>query len=1031
MSQHTIGTYEILEELGSGGMGTVYRGVNIRTGADVAVKHLRPSVLKHDPGVLERFRREGEALRDLNHPNIVKMVDAIAHEGDHYLVMEYVAGGDLTRLLNDGGLPIQRILNIAIDLSDALTRAHRLQIIHRDLKPANVLIAADGTPRLTDFGVAHLGTKERVTASESVVGTIDYLPPEALNGGAADARSDIWSFGVMLFEMLAGQRPFRGTSYLQVMMSILQAPLPDLEALCPDAPVAVVDLVYRMLERDPQTRIASVRLVGAELEAIMHGRTTDPVSAGVHRGGPAPQAVARFATPTPSPLARRNNLPAQTTPFVGRESELAELSRLLDDTALRLITILAPGGMGKTRLSLEAAQRQVTAFANGVYFVELAPLSGTGDIVPALAEAISYQFQADGRSEEQQVLDFLSSKQALLVIDNWEHVIEGAPLVMKILNAAPGVQIMATSRQRLSQPGETVFHLSGMEFPEWGTPADALNYAATKLFMNSAVRARPGFELTADNLDDVARICRLAQGMPLGIVLAAAWLAVLTPAEIAAEIQQGIDFLEDEAGAVPERQRSIRAVFDYSWEQMTAEEQLVFMKMSVFRGGFTREAAHAVTGATLRGLMALVNKSLLRRENDTGRYHVHELLRQYAAEQLAASPQADEAAHEAHATYFADLMQDRWAHLKDQRFKAALDEIASDMENVRTAWRYWVKHDQARQLQRFTDSYWIVCEVQSWFQPAINLLQEATFPDGEDQPEEVAAARAHIQAVQAWFKSLLGLPDQGLPLAKASVATLQRRNRSSELFVPLSSININAIFLNQREAVEQASQTMLTVARGNNDPFEEAFANGWLAYAAVGRQPMAEVQRLAAESLKVFDALANPFGLSVMHGIILGGIAMLQSDFAAASHHFQRGLDAAESVGYQRVMQLAYDSLGNLALFQQALPDAQSCFLKSLRITEESGQVREMLGTLRDIARVRQLQREHETAVELLAVVLGHPANTQNSLFRQENLRDEADKMRAELEQSLPPERYAVAWARGQSLDLETVVQETLAESTG
>jgi serine/threonine protein kinase len=347
MVQFIAQRYEILEELGKGGMGTVYRGLNTASKQVVAIKELNPLLTTTE--LIERFKREGEALRELNHPNIVKLLDTVEHDGAYYLVMEYVSGGDLHDLLKAGQLPIERCLRLALDLADALTRAHKLDIIHRDLKPANVLLAEDGTLRLSDFGVARIGQKERVTATDMIIGTIDYLAPEALDGAGIDSRADIWAFGVMLFEMLAGKRPFTGESLTATLTAILTHPVPDLESLRSDAPVALIDLIYRMLEKERDARIRTVRHVGAELEDILSG----------HHDRTPPQT--RFAPPTPDFLQRpKHNLPTQTTPFVGREAELAELTKLLDNPKIRLITIVAQGGMGKTRLALEVAEQALT-----------------------------------------------------------------------------------------------------------------------------------------------------------------------------------------------------------------------------------------------------------------------------------------------------------------------------------------------------------------------------------------------------------------------------------------------------------------------------------------------------------------------------------------------------------------------------------------------------------------------------------------------------------------------------------------------
>ncbi|MCI0710998.1 MAG: protein kinase [Chloroflexi bacterium] len=556
------GHYQIEAEIGSGGMGTVYCGLDTRTHEQVAIKHLKPEMARAD--LIERFKREGAALRNLNHPNIVKMLDAVEEKGNHYLILEYLSGGDLGAVLDHESLPVERVIKLAIEIADALTRAHHLNIIHRDLKPGNVLLAEDGTPRLTDFGIAHIASKNRITDTDVIVGTVDYLAPEVLSGGTVGPQADIWAFGVMLFEMLSGERPFEGETLTATITAIMTAPIPDLEKLRPDTPVALVDLVYRMLARDLQSRVRSVRQVGLELEDILHGRDYIPV---------ATRFDPDTAVDTTIIHRRRHNLPVQTTPFVGREVELGELTKLIRDPAIRLLTIVAPGGMGKTRLALEAARQymddsQPTLFANSAFVVELAPISDAGSIVSAIADATDYKFQADGREQKAQLLNFLANKDLLLVMDNFEHLLDGAGLVIDILHAAPNVKILATSRQRLTQPGETVFHLSGMDFPDWETPEDALEYAAVKLFMNSAQRARPGFELTEDNLDYVARICGLVEGMPLGIVLAGAWLTMLTPQEIAAEIEQSIDFLQSTGGEVPERQHSIRAVFDQSWQML-------------------------------------------------------------------------------------------------------------------------------------------------------------------------------------------------------------------------------------------------------------------------------------------------------------------------------------------------------------------------------------------------------------------------------------------------------------------------------
>jgi serine/threonine protein kinase/tetratricopeptide (TPR) repeat protein len=262
--------YEVGKTLGQGGMGVVYQGRDRQSGEVIAIKALRPDALAGDPNILKRFRRESEALRQLNHPSIVKILDEVEENGRHYIIMEYVSGGSLSDRMHDNNmLPIPQVLELSLDLADALTRAHRLRIIHRDLKPQNILLAQDGTPRLTDFGVAQMQDHQRVTQTGMIIGTIAYLSPEACEGKAVDERLDIWAFGILLYEMLSGKRPFDESTTVATLSAILRKPLPPVRELRSDVPVGLARLIERMLQKDPNDRLPSVRMVGAEIEVLI------------------------------------------------------------------------------------------------------------------------------------------------------------------------------------------------------------------------------------------------------------------------------------------------------------------------------------------------------------------------------------------------------------------------------------------------------------------------------------------------------------------------------------------------------------------------------------------------------------------------------------------------------------------------------------------------------------------------------------------------------------------------------------------
>jgi len=261
--------YQVGRLLGGGAMGNVYAGTDTLTGETVAIKQLRPELTTAAPDLVERFLREGEALRRLNHPNIVKVLNTVDEGNRHYIIMEYVGGGSLADLLlREPRLPLDRGVSIGLELSDALSRAHHLQILHRDIKPANILLAEDGTPRLTDFGLARMGEMPRLTETGTILGTLSYLSPEVFEGRAVNERSDIWSFGVVLFEMLAGRLPFNGDTAFDLMWAVKTHPLPVIENLRGGMPPALANLIRRMLRKDNPARPESARQVGAELETI-------------------------------------------------------------------------------------------------------------------------------------------------------------------------------------------------------------------------------------------------------------------------------------------------------------------------------------------------------------------------------------------------------------------------------------------------------------------------------------------------------------------------------------------------------------------------------------------------------------------------------------------------------------------------------------------------------------------------------------------------------------------------------------------
>lgn len=733
----------------------------------------------------------------------------------------------------------------------------------------------------------------------------------------------------------------------------------------------------------------------------------------------APDLPSDFAPLTTAEVAN-HNLPLQLTPFIGRETELASIKALLADAHNRLVTIVGPGGMGKTRLALEAAGQIYLEDSVGVYFVALDHINSAELIVQAVAGVLPISL-ASNEDPKSRIVDYLRDKATLLVMDNFEHVLEGAAFVQEILVAAARARVLATSRVKLNLLNETVFNIGGLTVD--GTSPE--KSSAVQLFAQSARRTRPGFELTDAVLPVVTRICRMIEGMPLAIVLAAAWSDSLSVDEIAAEIERSIDILETEKRDVPDRQRSVRAVIESSWNQVDATAQDLLKRLAIFRGGFTRLAAQEAAGATLRGLSQLVDKALLRRDPVTGRYSIHELLRQYAGEQLALSAGAERAAHEAHAQYFADFMHTRETHLHDHRQKAALPEIEADFDNIRVAWNYWTDKQDAGRLIQFVGALWLFFEVRGSFTPAIQFFGDAA-QTLTAKEADVVCARAQLQARQGWFTALIGLPEEGLRMAQESIDTLSRFNKQDITVETFSCVNVNAIFLNRNEVAVQMGREMMGRAGRSGDIWERGWALVWWANALVIQGQIGEALQAGQQALAIFEKLDNPFGLSVASGLVLGALAMALGDTAAAKTYYRRGIQAAEAINYLRMLQINYDKLGTVALSEGDIERAQEFFLKSLAVSQECGQTREMLASLRDFASVEIAQGDLVSALQLVAVVLNHPASEQNSHDRPERLRDETAKLRAQIETQLDPASYRAAWEAGQRQQVGEVVARLL-----
>ncbi|MFU8889498.1 MAG: ATP-binding protein, partial [Trueperaceae bacterium] len=416
--------------------------------------------------------------------------------------------------------------------------------------------------------------------------------------------------------------------------------------------------------------------------------------------------------------SRPHNLPGQATPFVGREAELRRIEGWLADPGTRLVSLVGPGGIGKTRLALQAAGDQLGAYADGVFHVALVEVAHEAGVAAAIGDAMRLQPHERG-DPWARLADVLRDRETLLVLDNLEHLRPVGPRLAVLLERAPGLTLLATSREPLDLRAERSLTLGGLELPGEGDERTA-KCDSVRLFVASARRADPSFSPQDGALDDVARLCRHVDGVPLAIELAAAWTACMSPAEIAREVERDLGFLRAPQQDVPERHRSLRAVLDAAWERLDDRERDLLARMAGFAGDADPSAIEAVTGGSRQTLLSLVRRSLVRRGAD-GRFGMHGLVRQYAAERLAAVPAV---AEDTRARHLAHVVA-RLGVPADGDPRPATQACRADLPDVRRAWSHACSCGDVEALERMMPPLFAVHETGAASADYLGWLDEA------------------------------------------------------------------------------------------------------------------------------------------------------------------------------------------------------------------------------------------------------------------------------------------------------------------
>ena len=710
-----------------------------------------------------------------------------------------------------------------------------------------------------------------------------------------------------------------------------------------------------------------------------------------------------------------NNLPVQTTPFIGRDEELAEISALLADPDCRLLTLIGPGGIGKTRLAIQAAAQVSEAFADGVYFVVLNPLTSPDYLVPTLADTVGFSFSGQ-QDPQQQLLSYLSSKRMLLVLDNFEHLIEAAGLMPVILQAAPGIKFLVTSRAVLDLQEEWIRPVQGLKFPEEAGSQPIEDYSAVQLFSERARRVQANFSPGREQ-ECIARICRLVQGMPLALELAATWLKTLTCAEIAAEIQRSMDFLATTLRNVPERHRNMRAVFEQSWNLLGAAEREAFKRLAVFQGRFHYQAAQAVTGADLLTLQALVDQSLLRLAPD-GRYEIHELLKQYAAERLRENPQDEAQASEQHCNYYAGSLSRKEKRLTGPDQLAVLDQIDAEIDNIRSAWRWAVEKGNGDAITRLMGCLLIYNQIRTRIHEGAEIFNQAV----ERFDDQGGPLLGDLCVHAAWFEATRGRYDRAAGLYSKGLTLLKEGCPQGTSAMALAGIT----FLYDSQDLPWNNPKFPKIIRTYFESCREAgerWGEAWLSY-ALGAFAYCEDRSEEALSwlrggLDIFRDLGDRWSSTNVLNLL--GIILIQARlYPEAQRAFQESMAICQEVRDLGGVAFSLGHLGEIAAYQEEYESSLQYILEAVKIMYDSKQGIFLYWNLFNLAESFRRTGDNERAAQIAAFILSHKDDPETHQY----VRPRLEAYQADMK----PEVYARAVQAGESTDLDTLIQGLWAE---
>jgi predicted ATPase/DNA-binding SARP family transcriptional activator len=640
--------------------------------------------------------------------------------------------------------------------------------------------------------------------------------------------------------------------------------------------------------------------------------------------------------PPAAPAAPLLTTYAPLTPFIGREAELARLAELLAQPTCRLVTLLGPGGIGKTRLALAAATT-TSASREQVCFVPLVDVETPEFMLSAIVSALAFDFsRADDLRAR--LLLHLRDRQLLLVLDNFEHLlarsIHASELLVDILYAAPGVTMLVTSREPLNLQAEVIVDVGGLAVPETETTVAAGEHSAVQLFVDRASRVQAGFTLSAASQPWVIRICGLLEGMPLGIELAAAWVRVSTCDAIYQQLQRNLDFLSTSRHDMPKRHRSLRAIFDHSWDLLATEEQAALRGLAIFRGGFAEPAAAQVADAPLTVLLALLNKSLLR-QTPTGRYELHELVRQYAEEKLREHPATCLQLQARHARYYAAFLQEREAGVRSLD-KLVTQAIADEMPNIRASWHWAATQRQLTIVEPALAALFTFFDTQSRYDEGLEVLEpvEAALQELSGAADAAASALfGNVLACRGVLYHRLSRYTESRDRLSRGLNLLRRYGSWSNIAFALLGLGWADYLTARYTEAQTVLEECLALYQTHDEPAGIGQSMYLLGFVCYELGDFARAQQLCAEGLE--HCRADGYELAAQHCIYgLGLVARALGDYDQARRCHEENLTVCRAAGFRWGMVWALHNLGLIAYRQAAYTAAEQLVRDGLAIAQ-------------------------------------------------------------------------------------------------